>query len=133
MIFNVKTLDGIMKVLDGRLAKLKISRSATKYFPGMNKTETVNNYHSRRATDISFKTLMHLLHGAGLELWVREIPKSSAQQKAFHVKFAGWMTEANLLLEPDSEVQEEQVPAPGQVLRRVSRGIVKIEDYVQDV
>lgn len=123
MIVKISSLADAMAALDKRLARLRISRSATKNFPGV-KTETVNNWHAGRAVDMNFTMFLALMNGAGLEVYVRTMPLTSAEKRKYDKDLAAWMAEVGLALEPDSEVQVEQSFAKGVLPRRATRGIV---------
>jgi hypothetical protein len=119
---QVSTLEEIMEALDQRLKKLKISRSATQNFPGV-KSETLNGWFSSRSRDMRTSIVLALLAGAGLEVWLREIPRTSTERKRYELEFAAWMASGGIKLEPDSEIQVEQVVPDGVTLHRLGKGL----------
>lgn len=132
MIVRITSLADLMAVVDKRLSRLKISRSAVKRLPGMRNTEVVNNYFSGRAKDVQFDaTALPLCAGLGLEIWVRTIPSTAAEKRKYDEEFARWMAEGGIVLHEDSEVQQEQVFPGGRVPRKTVRGVRTGEDVRQ--
>lgn len=111
-MWQVWTLRDIMEVLDVRLKSLKISRSATKNFEGV-KSETLNGWWAKPNATMRSNILLALLAGAGLEIWLRPIPRNTREREKYERDFAQWMTGGGIKLGPDSEIQVEQVAPEG--------------------
>lgn len=117
-MWQVRTLRDMMNVLDDRLKSLKVSRSATRNFEGVN-SETLNGWWAKQNRTMRSDVLLALLAGAGLEIWLRPIPRNARERKKYEEDFAAWMAGAGIKLEPDSEIQIEQVAPEGVILSRV--------------
>jgi hypothetical protein len=122
-IHQIRTLADAMGVLDERLKQLNISRSATKNFPGVN-SESVNGWFADRSKDMRSSILMALFAGAGLEIWVRPIPRNAQERKRYEAEFVRWMTEANIVVETE-EISEPQVFPAGASPVRLGAGAHK--------
>lgn len=122
-MIQIRSLGDAMTALDERLKKLNISRSATKNFPGVN-SESVNGWFSDRSKDMRSTILLALFAGAGLEVWVRPIPRNAQERKRYEAEFVKWMTEANIVVETE-EITEPQVFPDGSSPVRLGAGAHK--------